>query len=70
MKKNIKQLTINSNWTANEAVEGWRHYRISGRFYKEKILWLELMSVCDRKITLEIKAEVFLKDDNWLNGWK
>jgi tryptophan-rich hypothetical protein len=70
LMKNIKQLIINSNWTADKAVKGWRHYRISGRFYEDKILWLELMSVCDRKIIIKLEAQSFLKDDNWLNGWK
>ena len=70
MKKNKKQLTINSNWTADNPIQGWRHYRISGRFYDDGILWLELMSVCDRTVVISIEADVFIVDKNWLSGWK
>ena len=70
MRKNTKQLVINSNWTADVPIKGWRHYRISRRFYEEKDLWIELMSVCDRSVIVTVSAREFSRDENWLPGWK
>lgn len=69
MKKHLKMLRINSNWTAIPAVNQRRHYRISGRFYKDKALWIELMAVCDRTVTVKQEAGPFLKEPIWHPGW-
>ena len=66
MKKNKKQLVINSNWTAVKSVKNWKHYRISGRFYEGKVLMLEPW-LCDRQIKVEV-ASVFALDDNYVSG--
>lgn len=65
-----KSFDINANWTANSPIKGWRHYRVSKRFYKEKDLWLELMAVCDSKVLIQLSVSELKNGENWLIGWK
>ncbi|MBQ49992.1 MAG: TIGR02450 family Trp-rich protein [Zetaproteobacteria bacterium] len=68
-KRNNKNLDINSNWTSQKQIRGWKHFRISGRAYQNGILQIELMAVCDRDVTIWIDASNLAKNDQWQPGW-
>ena len=69
-KTNKKSFELNSQWTAQSAIKGWRHYRITRIFYEEKEKTLELTGVCDNSVKVIAKQTELKSDDNWLPGWK
>ncbi|WP_132323488.1 TIGR02450 family Trp-rich protein [Pseudobacteriovorax antillogorgiicola] len=66
-----KLLDINASWTAREPVQGWVHFRISGRRRPSKsLLEVELMAVCDRSVRFWLAADCLTDRENWLPGWR
>ena len=64
-----KAFEINAPWTAVEPVEGWRHYRISGRRRTLQGLEIEMMAVCEREIRFWLTRQGLVLDLNWQPGW-
>lgn len=66
-----KLFEINSNWTSKTNVEGWNHYRISGRRRADDdTLELEMMAVCERDIRFWVPRSALRNEDEWAPGWK
>jgi tryptophan-rich hypothetical protein len=66
-----KLFLINANWTAVEAIQGWKHYRICARRRDDREkLELEMMAVCDREIRFWVERSVLRDPKLWSPGWK
>lgn len=69
-KTNKKSFDLNAQWTAKEAVKGWRHYRITRIFYDNDTKFIELTSVCDTQVKVEEPLVELKTNANWHPGWR
>jgi len=68
-----KAFVINARWTAIQPVEGWHHYRITGKKPASKSetgeATIEMMAVCDRGVRFWLSRRELIDDLNWVTGW-
>ena len=56
-----------SKWTAINKVQNWRHYEVLNINKKKKIV--EMFSVCDKKIKIEVSFNDLVDNSKWMSGW-
>ena len=56
-----------SKWTAVKKIHNWRHYEVINIFKKKQKV--EMFSVCDKKIRIEVPFKELKDNSNWISGW-
>tara|TARA_B100001059_G_C17502161_1_gene411647 strand:- start:127 stop:330 length:204 start_codon:yes stop_codon:yes gene_type:complete len=62
----VKKLE-HSKWTAVKKIHNWRHYEVINIFKKQQKV--EMFSVCDKKIRIEVPFEDLKNQFKWHSGW-
>lgn len=57
----------NSKWTAVQKIKNWRHYEVLNIYKKKK--FVEMFSVCAKKIVIKVPFKDLKDNSKWLNGW-
>lgn len=61
---------VGSQWTAQQATLGWRHFRVVTRKNQGKLVFAELVAACDEQVRLWVNAESLRDRDLWQPGWQ
>ena len=56
-----------SKWTAVKKINNWRHYEVLN--INKKTQTVEMFSVCDKKIRIEVPFEDLRGNSKWMSGW-
>ena len=57
----------NSKWTAIKKIKNWRHFEVINIYKKEKKV--EMFSVCDKKIRIEVSFKDLKNQMKCHSGW-
>lgn len=57
----------NSKWTAVKKIKNWRHYEVLNINKKKQIV--EMFSVCEKKIRIEVSFHNLNDKSKWRTGW-
>lgn len=61
---------LGSKWTAQAAVEGWRHFQVANRKNEGQWVFAELVASCDPQVRLWINAKQLKNRRLWQPGWQ
>lgn len=61
---------LNSKWTAQKQVQGWRHFEVVNRKNQGPWVFAELKASCDPEVRLWINAKLLKNSDLWCAGWQ
>lgn len=61
---------VGSKWTAQQTVEGWRHFQVVNRKNQGKLVFAEIMASCDPAVRLWINAQSLKNRTLWQAGWQ
>lgn len=61
---------VGSKWTAQQTVEGWRHFEVVNRKNQGKLVFAEIMASCDPAVRLWINAQSLKNRNLWQAGWR
>ena len=56
-----------SKWTAVTSVKNWRHYEVLN--INKKKQFVEMFSVCNKKIKIEVSFKDLQNKKKWQSGW-
>lgn len=60
---------VGSTWTAQQAIDGWRHFEVVNRKSQGKWVFAELAATCDPNVRFWINAKTLTKSELWVAGW-
>ncbi|UBF25358.1 TIGR02450 family Trp-rich protein [Kovacikia minuta CCNUW1] len=61
---------VGSKWTAQQKIEGWRHFQVVNRKNQGPWVFAELVSACDPSVRLWINARLLKERSLWQAGWR
>ncbi|HEY9878287.1 MAG TPA: TIGR02450 family Trp-rich protein [Leptolyngbyaceae cyanobacterium] len=61
---------LGSKWTAQQTVEGWRHFEVVNRKNEGQLVFAEIVSSCDPSVRFWINAKVLKNRMLWQPGWQ
>tara|TARA_B000000565_G_scaffold177573_1_gene134642 strand:- start:50 stop:262 length:213 start_codon:yes stop_codon:yes gene_type:complete len=56
-----------SKWTSIKKIKDWRHFEVLNINKKEQKV--EMFSVCDKKIRIEVSFKDLQNNSKWMSGW-
>ena len=60
---------LNSKWTSQKKIDGWRHFRVINRKNQSKWVYAEMVAACDPKVRFWINAQLLKDRSQWEAGW-
>jgi tryptophan-rich hypothetical protein len=69
-KKQKFPYLLGSKWTAQQKVEGWRHFQVVNRKNQGKWVFAEIVASCDNNVRFWINAKSLQDRDQWEAGWQ
>lgn len=71
MAKKIKfPYLLGSKWTAQQKIDGWRHFRVINRKNQGKWVYAEMVAACDPNVRFWINAKLLQDRSQWESGWQ
>lgn len=61
---------LGSKWTAQQTVDGWRHFEVVNRKNEGSLVFAEIVSSCDPSVRFWINAKVLKNSMLWQPGWQ
>jgi tryptophan-rich hypothetical protein len=61
---------VGSKWTANQKVDGWRHFQVVNRKNEGPWVFAELVAACDPNVRFWINAKLLKQRSLWQAGWQ
>ena len=61
---------VGSKWTAQQTVEGWRHFEVVNRKNQGALVFAEIVASCDPAVRLWINAKGLKNPGLWQAGWQ
>lgn len=61
---------VGSKWTAQQAVEGWRHFEVVNRKNQGAVVFAEMVSSCDPTVRFWLNAHLLKNHRLWQAGWQ
>ncbi len=61
---------LNSKWTSQKKIDGWRHFRVITRKNQGKWVYAEMVAACDREVRFWINAQLLKDRSQWEAGWQ
>jgi len=56
-----------SKWTSKKKIKDWRHFEVLN--INKKAQKVEMFSVCDKKIRIEVSFKDLQNNSKWMSGW-
>lgn len=69
-KKQKFPYLLGSKWTAQQKVDGWRHFQVVNRKNQGKWVYAEMEASCDPNVKFWINAKVLQDRELWEPGWQ
>ena len=69
-KKQKFPYLLGSKWTAQQKVDGWRHFQVVNRKNQGKWVYAEMVAACDPQVRFWLNANVVHADCWWDAGWE
>ena len=69
-KKQKLPYLVGSKWTAQQNVDGWRHFQVVNRKNQAKWVYAEMVAACDPKVRFWINAKLLQDSSQWQAGWQ
>lgn len=61
---------VGSKWTAQQQVDGWRHFQVVNRKNQGRWVFAEVVAACDPNIRFWLNAKLLKDRSQWLAGWQ
>ncbi|GCL38289.1 MAG: TIGR02450 family Trp-rich protein [Sphaerospermopsis sp.] len=61
---------LGSKWTAQQKVDGWRHFQVVNRKNQGKWVYAEMVAACDPNVRFWINAKLLQDNSQWHAGWQ
>ncbi|HEY9616321.1 MAG TPA: TIGR02450 family Trp-rich protein [Microcoleaceae cyanobacterium] len=61
---------IGSKWTAQQKIDGWRHFQAVNRKNQGQWVFAEMVSACDPTVRFWINAKLLKDKRIWQAGWR
>lgn len=68
-KKQKFPYLLGSKWTAQQQVDGWRHFEVVNRKNQGKWVYAEMVASCDPSVRFWINAKILQDRSQWESGW-
>jgi tryptophan-rich hypothetical protein len=68
-KKQKFPYLLGSKWTAQQKVDGWRHFQVVNRKNQGKWVYAEMVASCDANVRFWINATILHDRSQWESGW-
>lgn len=69
-KKQKFPYLVGSKWTAQQTVQGWRHFQVVNRKNQGKWVFAELVASCDPTVRFWLNAKLLQERSLWQAGWQ
>lgn len=69
-KKQKFPYLVGSKWTAQQKVDGWRHFLVVNRKNQGKWLFAEMVAACDPNVRFWLNAKLLKDRSQWQAGWQ
>lgn len=69
-KKQKFPYLIGSKWTAQQKVDGWRHFQVVNRKNQGKWVFAEMVAACDPLVRFWLNAKLLKNPSQWQAGWQ
>ncbi|CDN15159.1 MAG: TIGR02450 family Trp-rich protein [Richelia sp.] len=61
---------VGSKWTAQQKVDGWRHFQVVNRKNQGKWVYAEMVAACDSQVRFWMNARLLDDRFQWQAGWQ
>jgi tryptophan-rich hypothetical protein len=61
---------VGSKWTAQQKVDGWRHFQVVNRKNQGRWVFAEMVAACDPNVRFWINAKLLKNRSQWQAGWQ
>lgn len=61
---------VGSKWTAQAAVDGWRHFQVVNRKNQGQWVFAEMVAACDPGVRFWVNAKQLQDKALWAAGWR
>ncbi len=61
---------VGSKWTAQQKVDGWRHFQVVNRKNQGKWVYAEMVAACDPQVRFWLNAKLLQDGFQWEAGWQ
>jgi len=61
---------VGSRWTAQQQVDGWRHFQVVNRKNQGQWVFAEMVAACDPKVRFWLNAKLLKNPCQWQGGWQ
>jgi len=69
-KKQKFPYLVGSKWTAQQKVDGWRHFQVVNRKNQGKWVFAEMVAACDPLVRFWLNAKLLKNPSQWQAGWQ
>ncbi|PIG94280.1 TIGR02450 family Trp-rich protein [Gloeocapsopsis sp. IPPAS B-1203] len=69
-KKQKFPYLVGSKWTAQQKIDGWRHFVVVNRKNQGKWLFAEMVAACDPNVRFWLNATLLKDRSQWQAGWQ
>lgn len=61
---------LSSKWTAQQQIDGWRHFQVTNRKNQGQWVFAEMVAACDPAVRFWINAKLLKDKRLWQAGWR
>ena len=61
---------VGSRWTAQQKIDGWRHFQVVNRKNQGSWVFAEMVAACDPNVRFWINAKLLKNRSQWQAGWQ
>ena len=61
---------VGSKWTAQQKIEGWRHFQVVNRKNQDPWVFAEMVAACDPSVRFWVNARSLKARGLWQAGWQ
>ena len=69
-KKQKFPYLVGSKWTAQQKIDGWRHFQVVNRKNQGKWVFAEMVAACDPLVRFWVNAKLLKNTSQWQSGWQ
>ncbi len=69
-KKQKFPYLVGSKWTAQQKVDGWRHFQVVNRKNQGQWVFAEIVAACDPTVRFWLNAKQLKDSALWQTGWQ
>ena len=70
LKKQKFPYLVGSKWTAQQKIDGWRHFQVVNRKNQGKWVFAEMVAACDPLVRFWVNAKLLKNTSQWQSGWQ